>query len=402
MEIPTSADQLDHPWPHRLAWALAIAVFPLIWMGGTVTTYDAGMAVPDWPTTYSSWFYPVHLWLAVWDVFLEHGHRLLAQLVGILAVLLAVAIWRSDERKWMRWIGVAIVLGVVAQGTLGGIRVWAGTHEGMWAWANDRLLARIHGCMAPLYFGLCTAVVAWTSRQWRTVPIFVSAKMGLSPLTPEVACEQAVAHKRLSRLAWFVTVAIYLEIVLGALLRRPSDLGIVGDVKLWGWLQTLSLGQAATWFELCVWLKVLNAVLIAIGSTWLVVGVLRRLGPLSLWERVRVRAVFAGSALTPGPSPACGRGEDIARPACKMVCGDRIGAVAVGGRHLGGQLRLARVVHQGRLAVGIVRHGTRSAAGAGHDRPRRHRIADAGCRSEFDAVANASPPLSRKRERGRG
>ncbi len=316
LEIPTSADQLDHPWAHRLAWALAIAVFPLIWMGGTVTTYDAGMAVPDWPTTYSSWFYPVHLWLAVWDVFLEHGHRLLAQLVGILAVLLTVAIWRSDERKWMRWIGVAIVLGVVAQGTLGGIRVWAGAHEGIWAWANDRLLARIHGCMAPLYFGLCTAVVAWTSRQWRTVPIFVSAKMGLPPLAAEVACEQAVAHKRLSRLAWFVTVAIYLEIVLGALLRRPSDLGIVGDVKLWGWLQTLSLGQAATWFELCVWLKVLNAVLIAISSMWLVVGVLRRLGPLSLWERARVRAVFSGRPSPPAPLPLAGEGRILlARPA---------------------------------------------------------------------------------------
>ena len=261
---------------------LAIAVFPLIWMGGTVTTYDAGMAVPDWPTTYSSWFYPVHLWLAVWDVFLEHGHRLLAQLVGILAILLAVAIWRSDERRWMRWVAAAIVLGVIAQGTLGGIRVWAGAQQGFWAWANDRLLARVHGCIAPLYFGLCTAVVAWTSRPWRKSS---NAACGFAK-TP------TAAHRdRLPFLAWFVTAAIYLEIILGALLRRPSaDLGIFGDAKLWGWLQTLFLGQVATWFELCVWLKVLNATLIAIGSTWLVLRVLRPPGPLSLWERVRVRA----------------------------------------------------------------------------------------------------------------
>ena len=58
-----------NPWPHRLAWTLAIVVFPLIWMGGTVTTYEAGMAVRDWPTTFSYWFYPFELWLAVWDVF---------------------------------------------------------------------------------------------------------------------------------------------------------------------------------------------------------------------------------------------------------------------------------------------------------------------------------------------
>ena len=354
---------------------LAIAVFPLIWMGGTVTTYDAGMAVPDWPTTYSSWFYPVHLWLAVWDVFLEHGHRLLAQLVGILAILLAVAIWRSDERRWMRWVAAAIVLGVIAQGTLGGIRVWAGAQQGFWAWANDRLLARVHGCIAPLYFGLCTAVVAWTSRPWRKSS---NAACGFAK-TP------TAAHRdRLPFLAWFVTAAIYLEIILGALLRRPSaDLGIFGDAKLWGWLQTLFLGQVATWFELCVWLKVLNATLIAIGSTWLVLRVLRPPGPLSLWERVRVRAgrqrksdqVGVAVQLPPQQQP----GLAHRRSPGKMVRGDRLGAVALGGRHLDRQLRLARLVHSRRLAARIVGHGTRSVVGAGHNRPRRYRLAHAGC-----------------------
>ena len=43
---------LHHRWPHRLAVLLVCVVFPLIWVGGLVTTYDAGMAVPDWPTTY--------------------------------------------------------------------------------------------------------------------------------------------------------------------------------------------------------------------------------------------------------------------------------------------------------------------------------------------------------------
>jgi heme o synthase len=290
-----------HPWPHRLAWMLAIAVFPLIWMGGTVTTYDAGMAVPDWPTTYSSWFYPVHLWLAVWDVFLEHGHRLLAQLVGIIAILLAVVIWRTDDRKWMRWVAAAIVVGVVAQGTLGGIRVWAGAQQGFWAWANDRLLARIHGCIAPLYFGLCAAVVAWTSRQWRWQESCATA------CSQAVPAEQTLGQsdsRRLPRLAWLVTAAIYLEIFLGALLRRPSaGLGIVGDAKLCDWLQSLLLGQVATWFELCVWLKVLNAGLIAIGSAWLIVAVLRQTGPLALWERVRVRAACEETAKPSPPAP---------------------------------------------------------------------------------------------------
>lgn len=319
------------PWPHRLALLLAIVVFPLIWMGGTVTTYDAGMAVPDWPTTYSSWFYPIHLWLAVWDVFLEHGHRLLAQLAGVLAILLAIAIWRTDDRKWMRWLGVLIVVGVVAQGTLGGIRVWAGAQQGLWAWGNDRLLARIHGCIAPLYFGLCAAVVAWTSRPWRQAdsPARHSDRSEESQHVEEIlrrvqndrlllcASPESTGGRSTSsgllRLAWLVTAAIYLEIVLGALLRRPSaGLGIVGDARLWGWLQSLLLDQVATWFELCVWLKVINAVMIGVGSAWLVVGVLRQAGPLSPWERARVRAASDEAALLSPATPfAVGEGRAL-------------------------------------------------------------------------------------------
>ena len=258
-----SAEPMASLWPHRLAWALAITVFPLIWMGGTVTTYDAGMAVPDWPTTYDYWFYPIKLWLAVWDVFLEHGHRLMAQLAGILAILLAVALWRLDDRKWMRWVGVAIVLGVIAQGVLGGLRVWA----------DDRVLARIHGCTAPLYFALCAAVVIWTSRTWRQRRL---GPAGVSDVMPRSPSPLAPLPEGEGRLAWFVTAAVYVEIVLGAQLRRPSaELGF-GAIELSDWMKRLTFGQAASWFELWVWLKVLNAGVIALGIAWLVVRLLRQ------------------------------------------------------------------------------------------------------------------------------
>jgi cytochrome c oxidase assembly protein subunit 15 len=163
--VPSSFAGSSNPWPHRLAWLLACTVFPLIWLGGTVTTYEAGMAIPDWPTTYSYWFYPITLWLAVWDVFLEHGHRLLAQFVGMLAILLAVSIWRLDGRKWMRWLAVAVLLGVLLQCTLGGLRVL--NDSGIFPLVSGRTLARIHGCTATLYFALCTTVVSLTSQTWR-------------------------------------------------------------------------------------------------------------------------------------------------------------------------------------------------------------------------------------------
>ncbi|MCE5266843.1 MAG: hypothetical protein LLG00_03040 [Planctomycetaceae bacterium] len=212
-------------WPHRLAWMLAIVVFALISMGGTVTTYEAGMAVRDWPTTFDYWFYPIRAWLAVWDVFLEHGHRLLGQLAGVLAVALAALLWRQNGGRWARWVAVGLLLGVVVQGTLGGLRVLA----------DDRVLARVHGCIAPLYFALCAAVVTWTSRQW-------------AEAVPDVDRGNVAGS---SRSAWLLVAAMYLEIVLGALLRRPSSTTM--PVNMW----------------LLVWLKVINAALIAVLGVWL-------------------------------------------------------------------------------------------------------------------------------------
>ena len=146
-------------WPHRLAVLLACATFPLIWVGGLVTTYDAGMAVPDWPTTYgyNLFLYPWQTWVfGPWDLFIEHGHRLLGAIVGLLTIALAAALWARDGRHWMRWLGLAAVAGVILQGVLGGLRVRL----------DARLLAQIHGCVGPAFFALAAALAVCTSRRW--------------------------------------------------------------------------------------------------------------------------------------------------------------------------------------------------------------------------------------------
>ena len=122
----------SHPTPttttraaHYAAWLLACTTFPLIWMGGLVTTYSAGMAVPDWPSTYgyNLFLYPLGSWLKVWDVFLEHGHRLLGSVVGVVTIALAVLLWRRDNRPAMWWLAGFALAGVCLQGALGGLRV---------------------------------------------------------------------------------------------------------------------------------------------------------------------------------------------------------------------------------------------------------------------------------------
>ena len=104
-------------------------VFPLIWVGGLVTTYDAGMAVPDWPGTYgyNMFLYPVETWMfGPFDLFVEHGHRLLGSLAGFVAIILLVVTIRKEPRGWVCWMSLGLLLLVIIQGLLGGMRVLMG------------------------------------------------------------------------------------------------------------------------------------------------------------------------------------------------------------------------------------------------------------------------------------
>src|SRR3954468_18214086 len=95
------SQQFESHWPHRLAVALALVTFPLIWVGGLVTTYDAGMAVPDWPGTYgyNLLLYPWTTWIAgPFDLFIEHGHRLLGASAGLLTIAFVIAVFCVDRR----------------------------------------------------------------------------------------------------------------------------------------------------------------------------------------------------------------------------------------------------------------------------------------------------------------
>src|SRR6476659_10535764 len=110
-------------WPHRLAIVLACATFPLLFIGGLVTSKGAGLAVPDWPTTFghNMFFYP---WSKmVGNIFYEHSHRLVASFVGLVKIALTVAVGLRESRAWLRWLAAAALALVIVQGVLGGLRV---------------------------------------------------------------------------------------------------------------------------------------------------------------------------------------------------------------------------------------------------------------------------------------
>ncbi len=181
---------------HRFAILTAVATFPLLMLGGIVTSLEVGLAVPDWPTTfgYQMFLYPIGKMLESTGVFWEHSHRLMGSIVGLLTVGLALWIWRQESRRWVRWLGFAALVGVCIQGVLGGLRVTL----------IERVLAVVHGSFAQAFFCLVVVIAVVTAPGWRQAP----------------PAEPRSATRRVRRLALVTTGALYGQLILGALVRH--------------------------------------------------------------------------------------------------------------------------------------------------------------------------------------
>ena len=103
---------------HRYAVATAAATFLLLIAGSLVTSHDAGLAVPDWPLSYGTWFPPM-----VGGILYEHGHRMIAGTVGLMILGLAIWLGRREPRAWVRRLGYAALAAVIVQALLGGLTV---------------------------------------------------------------------------------------------------------------------------------------------------------------------------------------------------------------------------------------------------------------------------------------
>ncbi len=143
-------------WPHAVACLLVAVTAVLLCFGALVTTFDAAMAVPDWPATYghNMFLFPLAEWLhGPWDLFLEHGHRLLGAAAGMVTLVLAAATFMQERRRIVRWLVVAAVALVIVQGLLGGARVLL----------DDRTIAKVHACTGPLFFAVAVAIATLTA-----------------------------------------------------------------------------------------------------------------------------------------------------------------------------------------------------------------------------------------------
>lgn len=181
--------------PHWAAVGAAAFTWPLLFVGGLVTTYRVGMAVPDWPTTFGINMFLFDMSRVAFGVFVEHGHRLYGAAVGVCTILLMLDLLAFDRRASVKALGVLALAAVIAQGVLGGMRVRN----------NSTQLAMIHGCTGQAFFGFTAALAAITARSW------------FAPRRP------VERDGTLKALALATLAAVSLQIVLGAWLRHYAE-----------------------------------------------------------------------------------------------------------------------------------------------------------------------------------
>lgn len=153
---PVTRHSLPVTLLHIFALVIIVLTFVLLCSGGLVTSKGVGMSVPDWPTTYgyNMFLFPLSRWVG--GIFYEHTHRLLASGIGLLTVLLGVMTFFLEKRRWVRRLALVLLIGVILQGVLGGLRVTLYKDE----------LGIFHAIVAQTFFALLLIFSAATSRSF--------------------------------------------------------------------------------------------------------------------------------------------------------------------------------------------------------------------------------------------
>jgi cytochrome c oxidase assembly protein subunit 15 len=220
---------------HRFAMFTAGVTFCLLIAGALVTSNDAGLSVPDWPTSFGSLYKIPHM---IGGVRFEHTHRMIAEFVGLLTIVLAVWTWRVEKRRWMKALAVGALGTVVAQGVLGGLTV---------LFYLPPAISSAHAALAQTFFCIAVVIALFTGRRWvEEVP-----DVELDSRRPSLVT--------LSLLSIFV---LYVQLIMGAMFRH----------------------HGMSW-----WPHVVNAPVVALVLTWTAV---RALAMYSKIEAVRRPAIL--------------------------------------------------------------------------------------------------------------
>jgi cytochrome c oxidase assembly protein subunit 15 len=268
----------------------------VITAGALVTSNDAGLSVPDWPTSFGYLIKVPHF---VGGIRYEWSHRMVAG--TLVSLTLAIAIWTFlvERRRWMRWLAIAAFCTVICQAILGGLTVLL---------FQPPAVSTAHATVAQTFFCIAVAIALFTGRKW----VEEQPRVEFDPRRPSLFT--------LTLLSIFV---LYVQLILGGMFRH----------------------HGMSW-----WPHVLNAVIVAFVLTWTVI---RALAAYSQIEAVRRPAILLLALLITqlclGFAAFLTRvawGRDAAQPELPMVV-STVAHVAVGA------LLLATTVV---LAIQVWRH----------------------------------------------
>lgn len=171
---------------------MVFAVILLIFKGALITSHNAGLAVPDWPTTFGEnmFLYPYRSWIG--GIFFEHGHRVLASGIGFLTVILALWLWVAPPRPFLKLLGLCALVMVCIQGTLGGLTV---------IYKLPDAISVAHGILGQTFLLVIVSIAFFTSYARNNSATFTLGGT-------------------LLRTGMIATVALYLQLLLGALTRH--------------------------------------------------------------------------------------------------------------------------------------------------------------------------------------
>ncbi len=177
-------------WLHRYAIFVAISTAVLLYWGGLVTSTGSGLAVPDWPLSYGMLMPPM-----VGGIFYEHGHRMVATFVGLLTIILAMWLHKSEERRWLRILGWMALGTVIFQGILGGITV---------LFFLPLPVSVFHATLAQTFFCITLAIALFTSRFWKeSIPHSIEPQKG-----------------SIRTITTVLVAIVFIQLIIGAIMRH--------------------------------------------------------------------------------------------------------------------------------------------------------------------------------------
>jgi len=150
---------------------------------------------------------------------------LVAEFVGLLSIILAIWIWRVERRRWMKYLGLAALGTVIAQGILGGITV---LHY------LPPAVSSAHAALAQTFFCIAVVIAMFTGRQWIEE-------------VPQI--EFDTGSPSLITLTLLSIVVLYVQLILGAMFRHKGmswwphalNAAVVALVLTWTAIRALSL-----------------------------------------------------------------------------------------------------------------------------------------------------------------